>query len=193
MDEHGFEARLRHVEHILVGQQPMYLARATKLPLLQRMDALRKELQIVYKGNKGIQDFIDKYDVHAKLLNPANSTFLMEREFIAPEAKLELVMAGLEDMETFAKQVKQVKALEHVVSGVDFEVVKSLGPELAPLEAIHSDQARELNELTHKVSSLMDNYNGLINTLSEIFISWDDILGTMESHVSALERKKEAV
>ncbi|KAI7863468.1 hypothetical protein BDF14DRAFT_1843414 [Spinellus fusiger] len=121
MDEHGFEARLRHLEHILVGQQTAYLSRATKVSLLQRVDTLRKELQRVFKSNKGVQDFVDKYDVHAKLLNPTHSTFLMERELLSPETKLDLILAANEDMETFAKQVKLVKSLEHVVSSATLE------------------------------------------------------------------------
>lgn len=60
MDEHGFEARLRHLEHILVGQQNAQLSKATKETILKRVEVLQKELDTVYKNNKPIKDFIEK-------------------------------------------------------------------------------------------------------------------------------------
>lgn len=60
-------------------------------------------------------------DAHSKVLNPATSTFALEREVLAPEVKLELLLAAQEDLEKFAHEVKQIKDLEHVVSGSDFD------------------------------------------------------------------------
>ncbi|KAF7727966.1 hypothetical protein EC973_006854 [Apophysomyces ossiformis] len=192
MDEYGFEARLRHLEQIVAGQQLAHLERTTKNSLFRRIELLRKELRTVYHNNKAINDFINKYAAHAKLLNPANSVLELEREILAPDTKLELVLAAQDDLEKFAAEVKQIKALETVVSGTEYEAVDKLGPEFAPLKVAHAEQAKQLADVTEKIALLMENYNGVINTLSEIFISWDDILATMESHVSALERQKSA-
>ncbi|KAI8377955.1 uncharacterized protein BYT42DRAFT_362914 [Radiomyces spectabilis] len=192
MDEHGFVARLRHLEHILVGQQVSHLSRDTQLTLLKRVHALKSELNNVYKNNKTLQAFMDKYDAHAKLLNPNESSLAMEHALLTPETKLELVLAAQDELETFAADIKQVKSLEHVVSGTEFEVVEKQGAELSCLEVAHAEQAKQLAITTQKLSSTMDTYNGVINTLSEIFISWDDILTTMETHVAALERQKAA-
>lgn len=60
MDEHGFEARLRHLEHVLVGQQNTQLSKLTKETILKRVAALHKELDTVYKNNKPIKDFVEK-------------------------------------------------------------------------------------------------------------------------------------
>ncbi|KAI8138987.1 hypothetical protein BJV82DRAFT_628629 [Fennellomyces sp. T-0311] len=192
MDEHGFEARLRHLEHIVTGQAASAIPRTTKTSILKRIDALKKELNTVYKTNKSIKEFIERYDGHVKLLDPADSTLAMERELLTPETKLELVLAACDDLEQFAAQVRQVKSLEHVVSGSEYDALETLGPQLAPLEARHAEQTKQLEEITKKISQAMDNYNGIVNTLSEIFISWDDILSTMETHVTALERQRAA-
>jgi hypothetical protein len=57
MDEYGFEARLRHLEHIISGQnQP----KTTQIAVLKRVETLRKELHTVYKNNKSIRDFVEK-------------------------------------------------------------------------------------------------------------------------------------
>lgn len=45
----------------------------------------------------------------------------MERELLQPETKLELVLTAYEDLEKLANEVRQIKSLEHVVTGADFE------------------------------------------------------------------------
>ncbi|ORY99080.1 hypothetical protein BCR43DRAFT_488694 [Syncephalastrum racemosum] len=186
MDPYGFESRLRHLEHVVTGTDQ----HDTNATVLQRLERLQKELHALYRNNKTIHDFIDKYETHAKVLNPAESSLALEREILTPDTKLELIMAAYDDLEKYASEIKQVKSLEHVMSGTEFEAVEKLGQELAPLEAKHTEQARELNALTQRLARVMDNYNAQINTLSEIFISWDDILSTMEVHVSALEAQQ---
>ncbi|KAI8081459.1 uncharacterized protein BX664DRAFT_340440 [Halteromyces radiatus] len=193
MDEYGFETRLRHLEHIIAGDQIEHLSRSVQGSLTLRCSQLAKELNILYKNNKSLQDFATKYDPYAKVLNPTNSTYDMERELLQPETKLELVLAAYDDLERLANEVKQVKSLEHVVDGSDLKVDK-LGNQLSPLELDHEQQAKQLADLTSRISQAMDNYNGTINTLSEIFIAWDDVLSTMEHRISQLEgppKKKE--
>lgn len=63
MDEHGFEARLRHLEHVLLGQQNAHYSKATKENILKRVDIIQKELDNVYKNNKPIKDFVEKCKV----------------------------------------------------------------------------------------------------------------------------------
>ncbi|KAI9340108.1 hypothetical protein BD770DRAFT_399772 [Pilaira anomala] len=190
MDNYGFEARLRHLEHVLIGQQNAQLSKTAKDNLLKRVNNIHKELDTVYKNNKPIKSFIEKYDAHSKLLNPNTSTYSLEREILAPDVKLELLLTAQEDLEKFVQEVKQVKDLEYTVSGTEFDVVETLGPELSRLEVSHTDQIKQLNDITEQVSQFMKRYNGTVNTLSEIFISWDHILTNMETHVTSLERQK---
>ncbi|CDH56274.1 hypothetical protein RO3G_02478 [Lichtheimia corymbifera JMRC:FSU:9682] len=191
MDEHGFETRLRHLEHVLAGRANS-IPRNTKTTLLKRIDGLKKELNNVYRSNKLMHDFVDKYEPHAKVLDPTDSSLALERELLTTDTKLELILAAYDDMERFASQVKQVKSLEHVVSGSEYDALDTLGAELRPLEAKHMEQTKQLEQITLQVSQAMENYNGIINTLSEIFIAWDDILNTMEAHVSAIERQRQS-
>lgn len=55
------------------------------------------------------------------MLNPAESSLALEREILTPDTKLELVMAAYDDLEKYASEIKQVKSLEHVMSGTEFE------------------------------------------------------------------------
>lgn len=58
---------------------------------------------------------------HGKVLDPTDSSLALERELLTTDTKLELILAAYDDMERFASQVKQVKSLEHVVSGSEYD------------------------------------------------------------------------
>jgi DNA-directed RNA polymerase subunit H (RpoH/RPB5) len=73
MDEHGFEARLRHLEHILVGQQNTQLSKAAKETILKRVEVLQKELNTVYKNNKPIKEFVEKCKVSITISRSSQS------------------------------------------------------------------------------------------------------------------------
>ncbi|KAG1039868.1 hypothetical protein G6F37_011654 [Rhizopus arrhizus] len=190
MDEHGFEARLRHLEYILYGQQQQQ-NKSTNEVIIKRMELLRKELSSIYQNNKSIKYFIEKYDTHSKLLNPNTSTYSLERELLSTDVKTELLLAAQDDLKKFAQEVKQVKSLEHVVSGTELEVVDKLKPQLSSMDVIHVNQTKQLNQLTKEISDLMERYNKTVNTVSEIFIAWDNILTSMETHLTTLEHQKQ--
>ncbi|CEG68039.1 hypothetical protein RMATCC62417_04372 [Rhizopus microsporus] len=130
-------------------------------------------------------------DTHSKLLNPNTSTYSMERELLSTDVKLELLLAAQDDLKKFAQEVKQVKSLEHVVNGADFDVVDELKPKLSELDIVHVDQTKQLNKLTREISELMERYNKTVNTVSEIFIAWDNILTSIETHVTNMEHQKQ--
>ncbi|KAI8981853.1 hypothetical protein BDF20DRAFT_863600 [Mycotypha africana] len=191
MDEYGFGARLRHLEYILFGQQEQYSnTTLNEATVPERLEALQKELNNVYRQNKPIKDFIRKYEAHSEKLNPVTSTFMLERENLASDVKVELLLNAQEDIEKFAKEVKQIKDLEYVINGSDLAAVDTLEPKLAPLEMSHTDQVTELHRLTKQITDFMERYNGTVNTLSEIFISWDNILTGVETHLLNLERQR---
>jgi hypothetical protein len=45
--------------------------------------------------------------------------FAVEQELLDSTTKKELVLAASEDLETFANQLKQIKALDHVLESSD--------------------------------------------------------------------------
>lgn len=119
-------------------------------------------------------------DTHSKLLNPNTSTYSMERELLSTDVKLELLLAAQDDLKKFAQEVKQVKSLEHVVNGADFDgkqyinpktyklivvyiVVDELKPKLSELDIVHVDQTKQLNKLTREISELMERYNKTVS------------------------------
>jgi len=58
-------------------------------------------------------------DKHENVLNPTASPFAVEQELLDVTTKKELVLAASDELEAFANQLKQIKALEHVLESSD--------------------------------------------------------------------------
>ncbi|RUS32483.1 Alpha/Beta hydrolase protein [Jimgerdemannia flammicorona] len=114
----ALDSRLRHLEQLLGTAKGTATA---KDALLQRVDAVRRHLSTTLRDRKYILDLLEKYDVHAKTLDPAVSALAIEREILSPEAKVEIVIAAEAELTQFSDDLKQIKALEGVVSGVELQ------------------------------------------------------------------------
>ncbi|GAB5588803.1 hypothetical protein Unana1_03703 [Umbelopsis nana] len=194
MDDLGFDARIWRLEQLLVDSQGKEAPKGDdaqhSVALRSRIAKLQNELDNCLADDKSLRDFVEKYEKHDKILNPVATQFAVEQELLDATTKKELVLAASEDLDAFANQLKQIKALEHVLESSDIAAVDTLVTELRPLESKHRLQSQELTQTSKNLSQLMENYNGIVNTVSEIFISWDQMLTTLETQVSISERGK---
>lgn len=103
---------------------------------------------------------------------------------MSTDVKTELLLAAQDDLKKFAQEVKQVKSLEHVVSGTELEgknnlllssftytllVVDKLKPQLSSMDVIHVNQTKQLNQLTKEISDLMERYNKTVSTTAKLY------------------------
>jgi Dynactin subunit p22 len=128
-------------------------------------------------------------DKHENILNPIASPFAVEQELLDITTKKELVLAASEELEVFANQLKQIKALEHVLESSNIlgwlkeitdltlcafllnqafpnrhpTAVDDLAIKLQPLEAKHKLQSQALSQTSKSLSQLMENYNGIVS------------------------------
>ncbi|KAL1920460.1 uncharacterized protein VTP21DRAFT_837 [Calcarisporiella thermophila] len=188
------ESRLAHLEHLLfnppTGDRPTFSLRAASdEPLLQRVLALQQELNRVLRDRMSLQGFLDRYEENARILS-TGSTLRLEKQLLSPQAKARIIIETSEDLKQFVSELKQIKSLEGMASGEPYKGLDALKPKLQPLEEKHREQMVEIAELSQKVSGLLDQYNEYVNTLSEIFLSWDNMLSSMETMVTRLERER---
>ncbi|KAH8548352.1 hypothetical protein BGW37DRAFT_180429 [Umbelopsis sp. PMI_123] len=194
MDNLGFDARVWRLEQLLVNL-PSKDSGSNAITyenevLSDRIAKLQNELESVLMDDKALRDFVEKYSKHEKILNPMATPFAVEQELLDSTTKKELVLAASEELEIFASQLKQIKALEHVLESSDIAAVDHLAVELQPLDAKHRLQTQALSQTSKNMTQLMENYNGIVNTVSEIFISWDQMLSTLETQITIAERAK---
>jgi len=114
----------------------------------------------------------------------------MERVILTPEAKAEIVASSAEELGLVAENLKQIDELQSIIEAPEFKGLDKFLPQLTPVETIHVDQTAKSNEVSARVTHLLEKYNGIVNTLSEIFISWDHILSAIDANISALERAR---
>ncbi|KAF9184361.1 hypothetical protein BGZ51_003382 [Haplosporangium sp. Z 767] len=122
------------------------------------------------------------------IANPHNSH--PDRELLTLQSKLELILAAQEELQKLAEESKDIQNLQRCAEIGGLKNVESQYPILARLETIHIEQCQESNTISDKMNKLTDDYNGLINTLSEVFLSWDALLSAAELKVSEVERTK---
>ncbi|CAG8524405.1 12416_t:CDS:2 [Ambispora gerdemannii] len=159
------------------------------LSLLRRVDEVKKQFQTIIRERDGLKSFLEQYDQVSEYVSPFKDAVDMERAILTTEAKAEIIIASEEELYGVAENLKQIEELQGIIDSEEFKGLDRLFPLLTPIEANHVNQAARTNEVSTRITHLLDRYNRIINTLSEIFIAWDSILTIIDMEISALERK----
>lgn len=189
----AFELRVNHLEKSVWGYDPsghkMMKDYNEQMSLLTRIEEIRKQMNNLVRDREGVKAFLDQYDQVAYLVSPFTDNIALERQILTPEGKAEIVAASSEELERVAISLKEIGELQCFIDAPEFRGLEKLFPLITPIESVHIDQAAKSNEVSARITRLLDRYNRIINTLSEIFIAWDHMLTTIDVHISALERK----
>ncbi|KAF9164184.1 hypothetical protein DFQ26_001727 [Actinomortierella ambigua] len=154
---------------------------------IQKMETL---LQNATRERKTIEQFLLKYE--GSKLAPTPGSSHPDRELLTLQAKTELIMAAQGELEVLAEHAKTIQSLQ---SCAELGGLKNLEPEypaLAKLSTVHVEQSENQEEVAYKVNRVMEDYNALIQTVSEIFLLWDSLLTAAEGKVTEVERQQRA-
>jgi len=192
--------RVHHLEKSIFGFDPVTRKASAhekfkeQLSLLKRVDEIKKDFNTIIRerdGTDGLKSFLETYDQVSECVSPfKDSALAMERTVLTPEAKAEIIASSSEELKLVAENLKQIDELQPIIEAQEFKDLEKFLPQLTPIETVHIDQAAKANETSARITSLLEKYNGIVNTLSELFISWDNILTTIEANVSAIERAR---
>ncbi|CAJ0836863.1 17744_t:CDS:2 [Entrophospora sp. SA101] len=165
---------------------------------LNPVDIFNAEDMLVEKQSFTIEEIKKEFNTIIRERDGADSlkSFLeislaMERVILTPEAKAEIIVSSAEELEQVADNLKQIDELQSVIDAPEFKGLDRYLPEITPIEGKHIDQAARTNQVSARMTQLLDRYNGIVNTLSEIFISWDSILSTIDTNITEIERINE--
>ncbi|KAG9071148.1 hypothetical protein KI688_008691 [Linnemannia hyalina] len=156
--------------------------------LSRRIQKIETTLWAAAKERKPTEEFLQKYEA-SNLITPANGSH-SDRELLTLLAKTELILAAQDELLKLSEESKDIQSLQRCAEIGGLKNVESQYPVLSKLETIHIEQCQESNIVSDKVNKLTDDYNGLINTLSEVFLSWDALLTAAELKVSEVEKSK---
>jgi len=204
----SLDFRVHHLEKSIFGFDPVAKKTIEKninvnkinnaneqISLLKKVEEIKKEFNTIIRERDGadsLKSFLEIYDQVSDLVSPfKNSALAMERVILTPEAKAEIIVSSAQELEQVADNLKQIDELQSVIDAPEFKGLDKYLPEITPIEGKHIDQAARTNQVSARMTQLLDRYNGIVNTLSEIFISWDSILSTIDTNITEIERINE--
>ncbi|KAF9131252.1 hypothetical protein BGW39_002035 [Mortierella sp. 14UC] len=156
--------------------------------LSRRVQKIETRLWAAAKERKPTEEFLQKYE-SSNLITPPNGSH-SDKELLTLLAKTELILAAQEELLKLSEESKDIQSLQRCAEIGGLKNVESQYPVLSKLETIHIEQCQESNKVSDRMNKLTDDYNGLINTLSEVFLSWDALLTAAELKVSEVEKSR---
>ncbi|KAG0280140.1 hypothetical protein BGZ95_011215, partial [Linnemannia exigua] len=150
--------------------------------LSRRVQKIETRLWAAAKERRPTEEFLQKYET-SNLITPPNGSH-SDKELLTLLAKTELILAAQEELLKLAEESKDIQSLQRCAEIGGLKNVESQYPVLSKLETIHIEQCQASNIVSDRMNKLTDDYNGLINTLSEVFLSWDALLTAAEQKVS---------
>lgn len=109
-------------------------------------------------------------------------------------SELEAFLAEMEpDIRAAERDLHEIKALEDkgVTGAGKLADYKELQPRLDALLKAHEEDAKTAAALERRIAALMDRYATRVDTLSELFVSWDETIRSAEDQAGRLERDRE--
>ncbi|KAH9441288.1 hypothetical protein Pst134EB_029951 [Puccinia striiformis f. sp. tritici] len=139
-------------------------------------------------------EFVQSYDLNEPLLhlpNPLSTT--KETSQLSLNEKASLVFEAEPEIVQVERDLREIEVLDNrgfvgagkLVNGdwTDEELSSTI---VKPLQ----ESTKSIQELEQRITSLMSDYDSYVNALSEIFVSWDSILSSIELDLHKLQIHK---
>ncbi|KAJ1994356.1 hypothetical protein H4R33_000317 [Dimargaris cristalligena] len=184
------EFRLRQLETLLLVTQERAAvdqANSSERHLTSRLAALETQFRHHTKRNFSIDEFIQKYEAMKPFLD--NHSLEMEAERLPAEAKLEILMSSETELTQVCQQLAELEPLQKYVNPPEFGKAAQCAPAVEELVTKHRSQAQEHQSASQQLLQIIDAYNTTVNSLSEMFLTWDGTLAEIEGQIRALEKK----
>ncbi|KAL8293116.1 hypothetical protein RQP46_000810 [Phenoliferia psychrophenolica] len=199
----ALDLRLRFLETLLTGSSSSSpslgasrnrAAAPSSIGLTRRADLIQAQLKEALEtggGGDAVRRFVQGYDLNAPLLRlpPAPTQGLDE---MTPQAKVALILESEGEIRQIERELREVETLEQrgVVGAGNLADHEQLKPALEELKATVTPEVASYASLEARTTALLSRYNEYINTLSEIFVSWNDIVSSAEEEIAKLEREQ---
>ncbi|EPT01070.1 hypothetical protein FOMPIDRAFT_1121021 [Fomitopsis schrenkii] len=200
----SLDLRIRWLETLLYGARQegterKHVEAKSGESLARRAEELQRKLVDILGTNDGLRRFMEHYDQHAQYLTP--SFALSGTIPINPPAyenmspgELEAFLTEMEpDIRAAERDLREIAALEDkgVTAAGRLPEHKVLQLRLDALLKAHEEDAEMASRLERRIAGLMDRYATRVDTLSELFLAWDDDLRGSEDGLMKLERDHE--
>lgn len=114
---------------------------------------------------------------------------------LSAHAKVALILESEGEIRQLERDLRELDTLDQrgVVGAGSLAAHESLKPSLLALKENTTPLSSSHASLEKRTNDLLAHYNEYIGTLSEIFVSWNDVVSSAEQAVSKLEKARSTV
>ncbi|GAA6036978.1 hypothetical protein JCM8097_005488 [Rhodosporidiobolus ruineniae] len=147
-------------------------------------------------GSEAVRRFVQNYDLNVPLLSvapvPLSPSSSAGEADLTPQAKVNLILEAENEIRTLERELREIAVLDErgAVGAGKLGDHEALKPELGDTRRAAAPIATSYASLEARTTNLLQQYNDYISTLSELFVSWNDIVSEAEDAVTRLEKQK---
>ncbi|GAA5881010.1 hypothetical protein JCM1840_007218 [Sporobolomyces johnsonii] len=191
--ELALELRVRFLETLLAP--PSSSSSSSKVPLARRISQVQSHLSQALEagtGSDAVRRFVQNYDLNSPLLSVAPLPASSSTDEVTPQAKVSLILEAEHEIRSLERDLREIEALEGrgVVEAGRLAEHEGLKEPLDEVRTAARPIAQGYASLEARTTALLQRYNNYISTLSELFVSWNDIISEAEHTVDRLERER---
>ncbi|KAG9001590.1 hypothetical protein FRB94_003684 [Tulasnella sp. JGI-2019a] len=205
----SLQLRIRWLEALVLGSKQLKdvsnpnlksppASQSLDSTLWRRAEDIQSTLSVATESNEECQKFITDYNKYAHLLSPAAATSATGSteaptydSLSSPE--LETLVLELEpDIRAADRDLKEIDELDArgVTAAGKLQDHEALKDRLRLLCEAQAEDLVLYDSLEARLSAILQNYVSHITRLSELFVTWNDIVTEAEERIDVLERQK---
>ncbi|BGP22581.1 hypothetical protein Rt10032_c08g3451 [Rhodotorula toruloides] len=193
----SIELRLRFLESLVdPSSSPSPRPASSTVPLARRVSQVEAQLKRALDqsggGTEALKRFVQNYDANSPLLTIAPVPTAPDSTEVLPQAKVAVILEAEQEIRTLERELREIGVLYErgVVESGKLGEHERLKPLLAETRTAAAPVSASNALLEQRTTTLLQRYNNYISTLSELFVSWNDIMSEMEDTVTKLEKEK---
>ncbi|KAF5387308.1 hypothetical protein D9757_005770 [Collybiopsis confluens] len=213
----SLELRLKLLETLVLGLDPDEKGKQElkNETLTKSAESIKRKVNSYVEGNDTLKRFVSHYDQYERFLTPAFALGLLDEPAYQSMSNADLV-AYLHDMEPDIRSadasLQEIDALlqkgtaeagklpsePEFLSPSYFTIYLDLNaayvdlePRLTTLLKLHQENKTRADALEIRIATIMEHHATYIDTLSELFVAWNDAIVGAENRVAKMERDQE--
>merc|ERR1719369_1062749 len=99
---------------------------------------------------------------------------------LSDNVKLDLVLNREEHLQQQHQQLNKMHELKHVLDSQHISDAASLSDQLIKVANAHAQQEEAVSRQAMEINNMVDQYNSIINTITETFVKMDEIVTKAE-------------
>merc|ERR1711935_876331 len=169
----ALEKRLVELERRVHGTQ---MNKNEEMIIVPKLTGIAQEVGDCIGKRERIVPLFRRLNELEKHLEPASAT----ESGLSLEARAELILNEEKQIRQSNNLLEQVKAKKSVLDSETLKNVPSMEGKLLELTKLHLDQQSQCEDWSNEALDLVEQYNGLIDTLSQTFVEYDKVLTAAE-------------